>query len=91
MNSPNYTRPETFRRQQNEAVLTLYYERPKHEKQAFPFLSFQGEELVESGNFHQAISSFDDWEAFACHFDNILSFDSLAALTGRHVEKGGAE
>ena len=68
-------------------MLTLHYQRPINETQAFPFRSFEGEKLVEEAHFHQAISDFDTWDAFACGFDRIVSFANLAAHSGEQVEK----
>lgn len=68
--------------------LTLHYQRPIDEKTPFPYRAWEGDTEIEAGYFHSAMGDFDTWEAWACNFDNIVSFQSLVAHTEPHVEKG---
>jgi hypothetical protein len=72
-------------------TLTLHYQRPLDEKMPIPYRAWEGETEIEAGHFHQRISDFDTWDAWASTFDEIVSFSSLVAQTEPHFEKGEAK
>jgi hypothetical protein len=71
-------------------TLTLHYQRPIDEKSPIPYRAWEGEREIEAGNFHQRISDFDTWDAWACTFDRVVSFASLSAHTQPQIERNRA-
>jgi len=67
--------------------LTLHYQRPLNEKAPIAYRAWEGENEIEVGYFHQRISDFDTWDAWASTFDCVVSFASIVAQTEPHIER----